>query len=67
MPTAGDHLPGQQKLSEIAQILMPRSARGAMATRRDERQHHMIAGLHTIDPRPDLLNDARTLMAAHDR
>jgi hypothetical protein len=67
VPATGDHLPGQQELSEITQVLMPRGAGGTVATRRDEREDHVIAGLQTGYPGPDLGHDPGALMAAYRR
>jgi len=44
-----------------------RAAVAADAAVRDERQDHVVTGLHARHARPDLLDDPRALVAEHHR
>src|SRR5581483_6902293 len=49
--------------AEVAEVLLAGGAPAAEAAGGDERAHHVVAGLDPADARPDLLDDAGTLVA----
>jgi hypothetical protein len=53
--------------AEVAEVLLSGRAPAAEAAGRDERTDDMVAGLDPADARPDLLDDAGTLVAPDDR
>ena len=50
----------------VAQILLPTCTPTAAPARREERRHHMVAGLHVPHAGADFLHDASPFVATDD-
>lgn len=61
------HIAIENRRTHVAQVGAPRRAIATPSTVRDEATHHVITRLDLRHARADLLDDARTFVAADDR
>ena len=68
VPDGAVHLaPRHQDTADVAQVRMAGGAGRALAARRHEAEHHVVARLQRGDARADLLDDTGALVAADHR
>ena len=63
----GDLAAAAEVHAEVAEVLVTRRAGRAAPARRDETEDHMVARGQPVHAGPDLLDDARSLVASDDR